>query len=701
MPPHVAAAVLAGIDEEAPHDLLVVRGRRVSAQLALAGRFAGRMWTYLTDVPQSLGDLTDGLRRELDMIARASRYLLCQTEELRCFLEQIVPATCGKSVLLPPIVPPPPPVVRTGHPVVRLVYTGKFAPAWKTLEMTGLPARLEAAGVAAELHMIGDKVHEHPPGYAREMRAALSGTPGVIWHGGQSREDTMRLAGGCDFGLSWRDESLDASLELSTKVLEYGALGLPVILNRTPMHEALLGSDYPLYAASEQDVAEAVRRATADPSVRRLAADRCESAARRFSLDEAARRLRSYLARAFPAPVRATPRATTAQAGQTARAGQVGQTAQAGQTVQAGQTARAAQVRAVPEVPAAPLKVAVAGHDLKFLTGVLEHLRAVPGLELRLDRWHALNRHDEAASREVRDWADVVLCEWAGPVAVWYSRHKRPGQRLLVRLHRFELYRRWPYQIDIGAVDAVICVSPHYARLTRERTGWPREKVVTVPNWVDVDQLDRPKLPGSQYRLGMIGIAPMRKRLDLALDVLAALRRRDPRYTLAVKSKLPWEYPWIWQRPEEREGFTACFERLRRDPLLDQAVVFDPFGPDVAAWLRRVGWVLSTSDDESFHLAPAEGMAAGAVPALLPWPGVDTIYDPRWVHEDPEAMAAAIAGIVEGGAWERESAEARRQVRDAYALDTVNALVLDLLTGRAPAPEAPRSSARPTVPAAS
>ena len=46
----------------------------------------------------------------------------------------------------------------------------------------------------------------------------------------------MQLAASCDIGVSWRDASLDASLELSTKVLEFGVLGLPVILNRTPMY---------------------------------------------------------------------------------------------------------------------------------------------------------------------------------------------------------------------------------------------------------------------------------------------------------------------------------------------------------------------------------------------------------------------------------------------------------------------------------
>ncbi len=40
-------------------------------------------------------------------------------------------------------------------------------------------------------------------------------------------------------------------------------LGLPVILNRTPMHEALLGADYPLFARDLRDVvaiAETARR---------------------------------------------------------------------------------------------------------------------------------------------------------------------------------------------------------------------------------------------------------------------------------------------------------------------------------------------------------------------------------------------------------------------------------------------------------
>ena len=650
-----AIAALAAVDAGHHHDLVVLRGRALVSAAARDGAFDGRLWSYLTDVPQAIPAVTPKAAEDLTTIAKASRYLLCQTEELRCFLEGSVAAACGKSVLFPPVLPaldsPERTVASPGVPL-KLVYTGKFAPRWNTLEMTQLAALLAARGVPAEVHMVGDKIHDDPrdAGYKRRMRAALGevgapSVPGVIWHGGQSRAEAMRLAAGCDVGLSWRHPELDASLELSTKVLEFGQLGLPVILNRTPMHEALLGADYPLFAASLDDVADAAAACAADPSVFALAAARTSAAAREFSLAAAAGRLRGYLARAVGTGSGGAP---------------------------AGQ----------------PLRVVIAGHDLKFFTRLIGYFRLQPELEVRVDQWAALGEHDEAASRELAEWADVVICEWCGPNAVWYSRrHKRRDARLLVHLHRFELYSHYPGQVKIGNVDQVICVSDHYAHLTREHTGWPAAKVGSVPNPLDVSQLERAKLDGAQYHLGLIGIVPSRKRLDLALDVLEELRRDDDRYLLYVKSGMPWQHWWVWQLPAEREHYTAALRRVQRSPLLRDAVVFDDAGPDVAAWLRRVGFVLSTSDDESFHVGPAEGMASRAVPVIRHWPGAETIYDKRWIHENPAGMAAFIASLASPDDWRVAGQVAHEQAR-AFELDLVcqswhRLLTMDLADGAA------------------
>ncbi|MGW9593646.1 glycosyltransferase family 1 protein, partial [Streptomyces chartreusis] len=279
MSPVQASRVLARLDEDEPCDLLVLRGRRLVTRIVADGLFDGRIWAYLTDIPQSAAEMTEAARADLVRIAEASHRLLCQTEELRCFLETWVPEACGKCVLSPPAVPEPGfplPDRDEPHDPLRLVYTGKFAPRWNTLPMTRLPQLLAERGVAAELHTVGDKIHDDPghPDFQADMARALSATPGVRHHGGQPREEAMRIAADCDVGLGWRDPVLDSSLELSTKVLEFGALGLPVVLNRTPAHEALLGTDYPLFVpgrAGLDAAADTVARVAREPESRRRA----------------------------------------------------------------------------------------------------------------------------------------------------------------------------------------------------------------------------------------------------------------------------------------------------------------------------------------------------------------------------------------------------------------------------------------------
>jgi glycosyltransferase involved in cell wall biosynthesis len=630
--PFQAETILNALDRERAFDAVVVRGFRLVKQLVAGRAFDGRLWTYLTDVPHSVFDMRREDVEQLQAIALASQFLLCQTEALRSFLEGTVPAASGRAVLFPPIIPdvgPRAPRTAVAGGSLRLVYSGKFALDWKTLEMTRLPSALAGRGVRAQLDMVGDKVHNErrDPGFHDAMTAALQESPGVVWHGGVPRARAMELVDSADVTLGWRSERLDASLELSTKVLESGAQAVPVVLNRTPVHEQLLGIDYPLFVRTEDDVVAVLAEVAERPASYAVASARCLEAAEQFTQSRAIERIRRYLDRAFPsAPVSRGNR---------------------------------------------KLRVLVASHDLKFFAQILDYLARLRDLEVRVDEWEALAKHDEARSQQLLDWADVVVCEWCGPNAIWYSRRKRPGQRLVVRLHRFELYSQYHRQVVIDAVDEVVCVSPHYQRLTREITRWPAEKIICIPNGVDIEVFDRPKYPGAQFHLGMIGVAPSRKRFDLALDVLEQLRRHDERFMLFAKTKMPWEYWWIWNQGDERAHYRAILERIESSPHLRGAVVFDRFGPDVAAWLQKIGWVLSTSDDESFHLAPAEGMASGALPALLPWSGAETIYDSQWINESPAAISAAVSDVLQEDRYDALIKQAKAEVRRRYALQDV------------------------------
>ena len=287
-----------------------------------------------------------------------------------------------------------------------------------------------------------------------------------------------------------------------------------------------------------------------------------------------------------------------------------------------------------------------------------------------------------AGTGEWFGWANAVISELV-PVAALLTirRRKRAGQWLVVRLHRYELTTTFPAEIDIDRVDAVVYVSRHVRREIVERLGWPEHKLVYIPNYVDTDSFDRPKLPGARFGIGAVGIDLANKRFDLMLDVVAAVRREDPRFTFFVRTVLPWDNPYGWRRPEERTYVDAWLRRLETDPVLRNGVVFDAPGRDMARWYRKVGSVLSTSDVEGFHMALAEGMASGAVPVIRPRPGAADIFSPEWIAPTPEDAVATILSFADEDVWRERSVAARDRIRTIADPQAVLAAWADLLHG--------------------
>jgi glycosyltransferase involved in cell wall biosynthesis len=159
------------------------------------------------------------------------------------------------------------------------------------------------------------------------------------------------------------------------------------------------------------------------------------------------------------------------------------------------------------------------------------------------------------------------------------------------------------------------------------------------------------------------------------------VRRADRRFTLVVRSKMPWRNRLAWADPAQRAFTGECFARIDQDPLLRDAVIFDPAGRDMARWFRRVGHVLSTSDVEGCHTAVAEGMASGAVPVVRPWPGAAEVYDPRWVYDGLDPAAEAVLAGADADHWRVRASEAQAEIRRSHDPAAVVAAWADLLHG--------------------
>jgi glycosyltransferase involved in cell wall biosynthesis len=307
-------------------------------------------------------------------------------------------------------------------------------------------------------------------------------------------------------------------------------------------------------------------------------------------------------------------------------------------------------------------RVGVISYDLKFFGTVLADLELQPDIEVRLDEWETLHADNGPATDELLEWADVIVAEWCGPYAALASQRKHPDQRLIVRLHRFELDRGLCADVDIENVDRVIAVNEHYRRRLIEEAGWPAAKVVTIPNIVDPAVFDLVKTGPARFHIGMLGAATKRKRLERAMEIFDRVRSSDDRYMLHVKTATPAALKWVRDDPSEMEYFAEVWPQL--EALVEEGSArWHPAGSDVPEWFQDIGFILSVSDDESFHLAPAEGMASRAVPVIYAWPGAGTVYDQRWIHASLEEAAAEILrlGSTEQ-AWRSAATDAHREV---------------------------------------
>ena len=618
------------------YDLLVLRGGPITRLVAAVPRLAARAWFYLTQTGTDY--------ETIEAVSHSNGRIACQTPLLQEYLEAMLGTAPQRYVPLPPMVPrllcDGPRAARRGQ---KLCYVGKFDPHYLVEETMAAFTEVRAQFPDAEFVVAGDKFHDpdQTGEFEPRLSAALQRTPGVAWRGGLSREEVGQLMSTCDVGCCWRSAHYDGSLELSTKVLEYAAAGLPVLLNPSRVNRLVFGDDYPLYVDGPESVVQRLTAALEDDDVYRQAAERMFETARRFTFAAVARHLQPWL----------------------------------------GEYRRSAA--AVPRQ--GPLRIAFAGHDLKFAREIIDHFRDHPDCVVRVDQWHNHARHDEPRSEELVRWADVVYCEWCLGNAVWYSQRLRPAQRLIVRLHLQERATAFPDQVIWENVDHLVFIAPHVQHEILERIGADApEHTHLIYNVIECARFARPKPAGSERVLGMIGYAPLRKQPRIALDILAALVRKDPAWRLHLAGSDPREYEWLWKRLEERAYYEELEDRMAGE--LAGHLVQQGWTDDAAGWYADVGFVLSCSDFEGSHQAIPEGMAAGCVPVVRRWAGAAELYPHSLLFDGVEEAVAQIEAACQPGELtqrgEQGRAEARRRFDKAVILPQLEPLFLEATAPR-------------------
>lgn len=275
--------------------------------------------------------------------------------------------------------------------------------------------------------------------------------------------------------------------------------------------------------------------------------------------------------------------------------------------------------------------------------------------------------------------ADLVVADWADKGFLETCQRLPEGTRLVTRIHGVDTLTPWVHLADWSRVEAVIAPSAHVAAALRTVVGdvLGSTPIHIVPNPVDVDRFTTDKEPEARWTLGLIGWAQRVKDPTFAVELLSLLRRHDDRWTLRL---IGADLAPVNRRSETEHA--AAFRRRALQPDVRDAIDYVSYTSDLPGAARRIGWALSTSVRESFHIGLMELAASGAVPLVRNWPlyrdlggGAASVVPASWVVETPQEAAERILQL-DDQSWRTAGLEAsahmgrlasRRKVRSQLA----------------------------------
>jgi glycosyltransferase involved in cell wall biosynthesis len=266
MVPDDAIHVLGKLLQQKVYHCVIIRGLEVCKKALATLEEPGRIIPYFTGFTDDPDHVSKEEKEELQALVSKARLVFLQTEEMKRTFQKIVGDHTAEIAVLPPMVPDFPekePAFRNKNNAV--VYVGKFSNDYYLFESLQAFAMIKDEGI--RFNIAGDKFHLDLKVPREQLIELMEQTRGVNWAKALGREEVSDFIEDSDLGLCWRSETIDneRSMELSTKLLEYGRLGKPVLVRRIPIHERLLGMDYPFYVDSAEDLVKKIRLAFTDP----------------------------------------------------------------------------------------------------------------------------------------------------------------------------------------------------------------------------------------------------------------------------------------------------------------------------------------------------------------------------------------------------------------------------------------------------
>ena len=245
---------------------------------------------------------------------------------------------------------------------------------------------------------------------------------------------------------------------------------------------------------------------------------------------------------------------------------------------------------------------------------------AQAGLETRFfpEASHSAEKLASALS-----WCDVAWFEWAnGPIIP--ATHLPKTCRMICRLHRYEAYSDLPRQIQWDRVDHLVFISPGVLATFKDHINPQIEELTQVkiiPNTVNPARFPFNPEKSKGFNLAWVGRLHSDKNPALVLQIMAELKKRDPRYRCFMIGH------------SQDKVLENYINFMIQELKLENQIIYQDRKSDIISWLSDKSFLLNTSLVEGHPVAVLEAMLSGLKPILHNFVGGATeMFPPELIY---------------------------------------------------------------------
>lgn len=230
-----------------------------------------------------------------------------------------------------------------------------------------------------------------------------------------------------------------------------------------------------------------------------------------------------------------------------------------------------------------------------------------------------------------------IWVEWASHNAINISSILRANQKLVIRLHRYEMYNeKYMKKIKWGKVERLIFVNPELEKIFKKNVN-KYVKTVTIPNAIETEKFNYFEPSSKNSLLAYSHSFHPVKGYDNLLITFAKLINVNPNFSLTIAAKKP-------KSPIHLKNYNQCKKIILNSNLKNKAFIHEiADDSEIPDLLKKHNGIISYSDIESFHYSFAEGLLSGLQGFCNGWRELNPYnFWNNWCYENEQKFIEGI-----------------------------------------------------------